>query len=323
MNIQVSMYPTHQIFNGQVDPQQSIADVINHITSTSSGSGMGKTLVVDKNQNFHRIAFNDVVNKYYDGQLGEIYRIVDGSSVRYRIVQTLPTIAIEKKHGVTVTGSIYSSAYNTILQMLTDRGCDSDMVAKSNLSRDKISKTFQSGSLIIPSLSDKNVLVNKRGRAVYTIFIEHTNDVMIKNSHGALKDMLSSRMNDILKHYNAHSGQSDLTFDSGDMDEDIVGGPLSVLTDNIELIIIYNNEDNAKHIVPKLNPSNMFFQAFPVQNLTFNVTMQESQPSFTLLQQGKDDDEIRSIYSINGRQLEADKSLASYGLRDGIRLILV
>lgn len=282
------------------------------------------SLIVDKNQQFHRIPQDDVVNQYYDGHLGEIYRVNDDRSTRYRIViPPIPQPAVkgkDRKKYRTATGALYASAYNTVLQMLIDRGCDPEQVARLSLSRAGVTEGYTHG-MTVPGLKSNNILYNWRGKAMYVVFLSPTDDTVIRRNQTDLKSMLSVQMMDIAEHYNAnHDGDPlpMLSHEDFDVEQNPDLAVLHELEKRIELVIVYNGETGSKQIVPKFHP--IFFQLFSVQSLSFNITRHVEQPKYELI---SNRDEIREIYAINGRTLESDQTLASYNLRDGVSLIYV
>lgn len=321
MNIRVSTYPAVKIFEGVVDPNMTVSQLLKHLPKIE-----GAQLIVDRNQYFHRIPINDVTNQYYDGHIGEIYKITDDKSLRYRIV--VPPIPVPKSvedqmHKIvhrTPTGSVYSSAYDTIMQMLIDRGCAPEKVARLSLSRAAVIEGYTNG-MSIPSLKSSDILYNWRGKAVYVIFLTPSNETLIRNSQTDLKGLLITHMSDIIEHYNVHHVHSSLpmlSHDSFDPDQDPGFSVLHELSKRIELILVYNGEGQSKQIVPKFGP--VFFQMMSVQQLAYNVTRRIDSSKHELL---RDRDEIRKIYATNGRTLEPDQLLSNYNLRDGTSLMYI
>jgi hypothetical protein len=322
MIIQVNTYPSVRLFEGDVDSSLSVKDILNIIKKKSKFDD-SSVLIVDRNQNFHRIPIDDQVNKYYDGKLGEIYRIMDGSSTRYRIV--IPHISMpkdkQKAKVKQVTGILYASAYETLLTMLGDRGCNRSTLSKFSISRADMIDYYRQDitAVTIPDLRGKDILINHRKRAVYVVFLPTDNNMMTSRRLNDLKTMLVVQTTSCIDHYNRITGSKlgHITLDDINNDDDAV----AAIAATIELIIVYNNEEDGTEISPDFK--NKFYQAFPVQNLSFNVTKHIDQPTFTLLNSVTDRDEIRSMYAINGRTLSSEETLDSYSLRDGVRLMLI
>lgn len=318
MNIHVSTYPSIKIFEGIVDPEITIAQLQNEVLPKLDNA----KLIVDRNQQFHQISYDDIVNQYYDGHIGEIYRISDDRSTRYRIIvpaSSLPPMpkeeAKDRKTYQRATGALYASAYNTVLQMLIDRGCDPEKVALSSMSRAGVIEGYTHG-FTVPSLKASDILYNWRGKAVYVVFLSPTDETVIRNNQTDLKSMLTTQIMDIAEHYNEHHSGNPLPgLSHEDFDDPQV---LQALAKKIEVVIVYNGETGGKQIVPKFHP--VFFQLFSVQKLSFNITRHADQPKFELI---SDRDEIREIYAISGRTLEPDHTLSSYNLRNGVSLIYV
>lgn len=323
MRIQISTYPAERLYDGDVDPTLSITEIIK-LVAPKEFDTEGRVLIIDKNQNFHRIPVDDPVNRYFDGRQGEIYRIVD-SSVRYRIV--IPPIPASKEKGKTkekrVSDSVYASAYENILTMLSDRKCNQDTLAQFSLPKQKIIQLYRTGSLdslSIPGMDSTVQLINGRKRAVYVFFLGPHEDVLTSRRGTELKGLLLNWMNEVITHHAKVTGEQMTLIDrdmliTGSSDEVVA------FAKRFELIIIYNNPTEKAEIAAGIEPK--FYQAFPVQNLAFVVTNHVDQPNFTLLDGNTDREEIRNMYAQNGRILEGDKSLNSYSLRDGIRLMLI
>ena len=327
MHIYVGKYPQEKLYDGKVDPDITISELIQtHLKKSADDESI---LVIDRNQNFHRITVDDAVCRHYNGKPGEIFRITDGSAVRYRVV--VPSITLTKEKAKPkekrVSDSIYASAYENILTMLQDRGCDPELVAKFSIPRDQLLSYYQSGaiqSLTIPGLEPTDPqLIDSRGRAVYVFFLSPDKDVIISRRGTDYRAVLVSYMNDVIKHHNSvkDAGEPDMAqLDVGSLQvEDDVRG----FAEKFEIIIVHNNPTGKGEYDVGINPK--FHQTFAVQNLSFVVTRHVDQPIFVLLNPQDPDHrkEIRHIYAQNGRMLEGDKKLSSYGLRDGVRLILI
>ena len=331
MHLQVVTYPSQKVFEGSIDPSMKVIDVINHIGKESKLKDFdvtGRYLIVDRNQQFHRIPEDDAVNRYYDGRQGELYRIEDGSSTRYRYV-TAP-IPISKDKGKPkeklVTDSMYALAYDTLLAMLADRGCNQQVLDKYLMPHDQMKNHFKADNLsniTIPSLAEESLIINKRKRAVYVFFLRSSDKMMISRRYAALREYLVSIINEIIPHYNSIPGIDKLSGPIGEEDilEESPNSAIAKFAEKIEVIVIYNNPAGGTEITPGI--PHKFMQMFAVQNLSFNVTKHVDQPSFTLLDEVKDRDEIRDMYAINGRTLDPDETLSVYNLREGARLILI
>lgn len=321
MHIYVGKYPQEKLFDGKVDPDMTVKDFIESLNTTVDDDSV---LIIDRNQNFHRITVDDAVCRHYNGRLGEIFRITDGSAVRYRMV--VPAISLTKEKTKPkekrVSDNIYAAAYENILTMLQDRGCDSAQVAKFSIPRDQLLSYYQKGSiqsLTIPGLEPTDPqLIDSRGRAVYVFFLSPEEDVVISRRGTAYRSLLVGFMNDIIKHHNAVHGSTMAELSVEDLQVD---SAVRSFAEKFEIVIIHNNSSGKSEYDANISPR--FHQTFAVQNLSFVVTRHVDQPSFVLLNMDKHRGEIRDIYAQNGRMLEGDKKISSYGLRDGVRLILV
>lgn len=319
MNIQVVTYPQNKLYEGKIDPSKTVDEIIAQITKSDASD---RVLIIDRNQNFHRITEDDAICRHYNGRLGEIFRITDGSAVRYRIVSPPIIMAKEKGKAKRVTADIYASAYENTLTMLHDRGCDSETLSRYAMPRDQLMTHFKQETiknLSIPGLEhDDPQLIDSRGRAVYVFFLSPDDDVVISRRGAIYRGILLTYMNEVVKHHNSISTPKFPSYDIADLQDEAL---MKTFAARFEIVIIYNNPLSKTEHDPGVKPK--FHQAFPVQNLSFVVTQHVEQPMFTLLNADRDRQEIRNIYAQNGRILEGDKSFESYGLRDNIRLILI
>lgn len=325
MIIQVVTYPQKKLFEGKVDSSKTVDDIISEIGALHKNFSVDdRKLIVDRNQNLHRIAKDDAINRYYNGQLGEIYRITDGSAVRYRLVS--PPVPMpkdkDKAKEKRATAHVYASAYENVLTMLQDRGCNPADLSTFAIPRDQLITHFQSGTisnLTIPGLEPDDVqLINSRGRAVYVFFLSPEDDIITSRRGAQYRLSLITMMNEVVRHNNSVGGTPMPEFDVDDLSN---SDTVALFADKFELIIVYNNPMSKSEYDPGIRPK--FQQAYPVQNLSFVVTRHVDQPQFVLLDPNKDQQEIRYMYAQNGRMLEGGKSLDSYSLRDGVRLMLI
>jgi hypothetical protein len=325
MHILVGTYPQRRLFEGKVDPSKTIDEIIADVTSKHPEfDSEGRKLIIDRNQNFHRITTVDAICQYYNGRLGEMFRITDGSAVRYRIV--VPPVPMSKEKGKAkekrVTSNIYSSAYENILTMLQDRGCDPEHLTQFAMPREQLALHYEQGTidnLSIPGLeSDSPQLYDSRRRAAYVFFLNPADDVIISRRGAVYRGMLVDYMNNVITHHNSVTTSNMPKYTIDDLTDDAL---MKEFADKFEIIMIHSNPLSKSEYDPGIKPK--FYQAFPVQNLSFVVNKHFDQPEFTLLDPDHDRDEIRNMYAQNGRILESDKTLASYGLRDNIRLFLI
>lgn len=327
MHIHVLTYPRRTLFDGKVDPSMTVGDFIEMIgTHHPDFSTEGRALILDRNQNFHRITIDDAINRHYNGRLGELFRITDGSAVRYRLVS--PVVPISKEKGKAkekrVTEDVYAQSYANALIMLRDRGCckdNPDTLSRYSIPRDQLIAHYQQGTfsnLTIPGLDDDEQLIDSRGRAVYVFFLSPEEDIIISRRGVKFRSDLVIMMNDIVKHHNSLGKKQMPNYDIEDLNDPKT---VSAFADMFEIIIVYNNPSSKSEYDPGIKPA--FHQSFPVQNLSFVVTQHIDQPKFELMDADADRAEIRNMYAQNGRTLDHEKTLESYGLRVNIRLMLI
>jgi hypothetical protein len=335
MHLLVVTYPSLKVFDGSIDDSKKVSEIIEQITKNTKLKNFDATdrfLIVDRNQLFHRTPEDDAVNRYYDGRQGEIYRVMDGSSTRYRyvIAPIAGTKDKAKPKQKLVTDSVYALGYDTILSMLSDRGCKQSLLDQYSIPKIQMKKHFHDATIhniSIPGLSDDTLIVNKRGRAVYVFFLKRDDGIMVSRRYAELRsNYLVPWVNDIVQHYNSLQKSPADQLDSNpvgipDLLDEGANSLIAKFAEKIEVIVVYNNPVGS----PEINPGipYKFIQLFSIQNLSFNVTKHVDQPCFTLLDSVNDQDEIRDMYAINGRTLSPDETLASYNLREGTRLILI
>jgi DNA-directed RNA polymerase subunit H (RpoH/RPB5) len=281
-----------------------------------------RDLIVDKTASIPRIALNDPVNEYYNGHIGEIYRIVDDSSTRFRMV-TGPTVRVKTKTSPfhDVTAGMYYSAYNTILDMLKDRRNEGDE-STSEVEKLRIKPTD-----IIPLFTDNNFdqlnimgLQNRRGQSMYVYFLQMNDERPVssrKRSSGSkvsFKELASSIIKDTIDDYNSKNAEK-LEMPAA-VDER--SPHVQALLERVEIVVVYNNQSNDNLV--KLD---LPVQFFSVQQLVFNVTKHVDQPSFYLLDPNKDREEILDVLSLNGLVLDKGHSMSDFNIKDGAKLILL
>lgn len=320
-HVQVFTYPQRKLFEGKLPSDKTVDELIGDIGALQDFDITDRVLIIDRNQNFHRIGMDDAINRYYNGRLGELYLITDVSEVRYRLV--VPPIPVTKDKGKTkekrATADVYASAYENALTMLQDRGCDPDILTKFSIPREHLIEYLGKGQVLtIPGLEvGDEQLVDSRGRASYVFFLQPADDMVIKKGN-AFKMGLTLMMNRVIEHHNSRSEEDIDTFI---MDDLLDQKKVQTFADQFEIVIVYNNPfskpDSGMDIKPR------FYQPISVQNLSFVVTEHVDQPHFKILDKFKDVEGIRQLYAQNGRILEGDKTVSSYKLRDNVRLMLI
>lgn len=282
----------------------------------------GRSLIVDKTASIPRITLNDPVNAYYNGHVGDMYRIVDDSSTRFRMVagMTIAPKAAQTQSGFReVTEKMYYSAYNTVLDMLKDRRNEGDGQSEVDALRIKpedMTALFKDDQMM--KLNIMGVL-NRRGQHMYVFFLPKDEESLVsrKRSAGA-KAPFKTLVNDLIK-----TTLDDYKKKKGvELSVPVLDDPRHPDTqkflEHIEIIILYNNEHNdtlVKIDVP--------VQCFSIQRMVFNITKHMDQPSFYLLDPNKDRDEILDVLSLNGLVLDKDKPMSEFNVKDGTKLILI
>jgi hypothetical protein len=219
-----------------------------------------------------------------------------------------------------VTSDTYYAAYNTILDMLVDRGADQASVDSLRRTPSQIKTIFDSNQLDQLNIGH---FENKRGQYMYVYFLDIDNQALVKKRSGSGKSLpqdIINITNDTVATYNSRTGSSLVqanVLDPKSADH-------QTFMNKVEVIIVFNNKNN--ETILKLEGSQSLpVQIFSAQQLVFNITRHADQPSFFLLDPKDISDraEILDVLSLNGLVLEGDKTLGDYNIRDGAKLILV
>lgn len=314
--IQISALPNIKITGPHIDVVDLATvkpvDIIANIKkSYKSLSDRELDLIVDKSSSIPRITVNDPVNQYFNGRPGDIYRIVDDSSTRFRMVSGTSLADKQKPSPYReVTANMYLSAYNTILDMLKDRRNETDEDESKEVDSLRLSSVLNFDDLKIEGI------LNRRGQYMYVYYLQNADDGQAskKRSNGAkapFKAKIKEFIDMSIEHYN-HNINPANELKSPETNEE-----LRAFVDTIELVIVYNNQKNENF---KLE---MPVQIFSIQQLAFNVTKHIDQPTFYLLDPVKDRKEILDVLSLNGLVLEQGKTLADYNIKEGTKFLLI
>ena len=308
-----------------VDQNTTPREILARIAATYDSvipnlDALNRDLIVDKTASIPRIALNDPVNEYFNGRQGDMYRIVDDSSTRFRMVAG-STVKNKTKTSPfhDVTADMYYSGYNTVLDMLKDRRSEEEHETVSevdslHITPKKMGEIFENEQF---TQLDIKGIKNRRGQYMYVYFLQKDDETPVsrKRSAGAkrpFKALVAELLKSTVKHYNELTGE-DLDVPST---EDV--SRTQAFLDKIEVIVVYNNQQNESLV--KLDVPAQFFS---VQQLVFNVTKHMDQPSFYLLDPNMDRKEIVDVLSLNGLVLDKDKTLREFNIKDGSKLILL
>jgi DNA-directed RNA polymerase subunit H (RpoH/RPB5) len=282
-------------------------------------------LIVDKTASIPRIAVNDPVNEYYNGHVGDMYRIVDDSSTRFRLVAgTLAKNKTKTSPFHDVTADMYYSAYNTVLDMLKDRSTDSTGSTEDDVASDvdhlRITPTTMKEIFKEEQFDELDIkgIRNRRGQYMYVYFLQKDDSTPVSSSKRAsggakvpFKKLVKDLQSKTVEHFNENFPSPLAKVPENDEEE-------QEFIENFEIIVVYNNQHNEspmKHDVPA--------QFFSVQQLVFNVTKHMDQPSFYLLDPVADRAEILDVLSLNGLVLDKAKPLRDFNIKEGTKLILL
>ena len=330
MRVVVSTYPQKKLYEGDVESSAVVDDVIKQVSEASKFDATGRALIVEKNQNFHRIPLDDPVNTYYNGHIGELYCVMD-SSVRYRLVTppNPPSKGTNTSPNRPATAEMYAAGYENILTMLEERNT-SDLNLRSMSIPKKVLIQLHDNQeihhLTIPDLSPDartkpsgDQIQNSRGQYVYVFFLnpEQAPNPLLSRATQAVKALLETNMKEVIDHHNSKNPDQQFEFE----------GEMSITNQDFalkframfEMIIVHNNPSGKTEV----DVGYSLYQPLSIQKISFIVTKHIDQPIFKLLHPDTDRGEIRNMYAHNGRTLDRQETIGSYGFRDGVRLILI
>lgn len=308
-----------------VKPDMKISDILDNIQEQGINT-KNRELVIDKSAGFSRIAENDEANRYWNGHIGDIFRITDDSSTRYRmVIKAIPKAKDKGKPTPlpNVTANMYVKAYSTLLEMLRDRqGLDDQtksVVNNYRRSADVIKGLFDDDQLNQLDIVN-DPIPNRRGRLMFVFFLKKDDDLPVSNKKQVFMGLVSDIVTTVTERYNNITGSN--------IERPKLENPMSpesrAFNDAVEIIVLFNNRPNGTLTSSKVQPM-PFIQFFSVQQMTFNIMRHIEQPYYYLLDPNnlKDRSEIREMLNLNGVILKRDRTLASYNIKDGAKLIFV
>lgn len=257
-------------------------------------------LIVDRSNHFMRIAADDPVSRYYGARPGDIFRVRDPSSLKYRQVVKIPMPEVKQpKTASEADWDIYFKAHNTMLSMLNDRQAPHK---KTDLTQYRMDGTTMSSIISQAAYQqlDINGIVDQSSRYVYVRFLDKSHNTL---SAPQLKKQLDMTYDSVVSF---HTANEQVPADKR-KEKDI---SVILITNNTKGLALPDISENA--------------QVFSVQQLAFNVMEHCDQPEFTLLTADSDIDELREIYAQNGPVLSDDEeTLESLGIKDGTKIIVL
>ena len=197
-----------------IDPTITVQTLIDNIIKGYPDLDReGHCLIIDHNEQFSRIYDNDPMNMWYGGQIGDIFRIINSSTMRYRrVIKALPEPKSKKVKNNSgkfsnVTANKYYKAHNSVIQMLLDRQRESESDSKldSSLILNKFRKSYENvqtyftqDNLYEMNIGEHETIMNKRGKRMFVLYLKRNDDRMLGNKKSAFYSMAQDTINEII-----------------------------------------------------------------------------------------------------------------------------
>lgn len=315
----------------EIDPNMTVNELINNILEQYPELKLPhdeqRVLITDKNtgSSFSRIILDDIMNRWYGGWIGDMYRITNASSTRYRVVIGNNSKKYEKFKASETSSTSYFRAHNTVLDMMRDRqGIQSGQTSTiDKFRRDEsvINELFINDQLNSLDIRE-DMIVNKRGKRMFLFYLKRNDTIPASNRKQAFVKLCNDLTADATSLYNAHPAiRKQLELPDA---ENPTSTTAKEFADKVEIIVVYNNQYGDIPTSSKTEPI-PYIQFFSVQELVFPYPEHVEQPQYYLIDPKNSDDrkEIRDMIRLNGIQLEPERTIDSYNLKDKTRLIFV
>lgn len=297
-----------------VNPNNLIADIKRQVKEAFPGAFHDDSeLMIDESRKLSQYYDDDPVCRQYKAEPGDMFIVHDHSSTRCRLVVTSKRDDKKKQNNkngnFSPSNVMYRKAYEQVLRMFKLRG-NTDQI-------DQIE------SVSMSNLEDLTLMgyMNSKKKLMYAFFTTEklTNkgdfDSMIKDVYERVLADATQRLKisfpetpieQIVTQYKSHADNA-------------------MINSLVEIIIVYNGEDNVplKH---KTQMKNMpFFQFFTAHEIMFNILDYRYQPEFKLLNPHLPEDRksARDILSLNSMIFQDDKKLSHYKIKEGAKLIFI
>jgi len=318
----------------EVEPETTIGEIIGNIIAKYPHlDAEGKSLIhMSDKGTFARYFDNDPINQWYGGGIGDIFRITQCSTMRYRIVvKALPEKKSKKEKNKrdkfsTASAETYFKAHNSIIDMLRDRqGLSSEQTSTVDIYRyDKarVKEQFAANRLDELDIKGDAFIVNRRGKRMFVYYLDSTDDILVGGKKKSLWELVTGIVDEVTDAFNANpSVRVKLTAPDPQLPN---SQESQKFMEYVEIIIIYNNENNATPITTKV-PTIPYIQFFSVQSIPMSLPYHVEQPEFHLLvpKNSEDRKEIREMYKIHGMELSESTTVSEYALKSGSRLYFI
>jgi hypothetical protein len=314
-----------------IDLNQTASNLIKKINRNYPGLKTKKETLIylaDKGESFSRIFDNDPMTLWYGANIGDIFRITNSSTMRYRkVVKSIQITKSKDKANKekfsTVSAELYYKAHNSVIDMLRDR---QGVKPEEKSSADKFRHSKEFIMEIFPNrMDDLNVnefIVNRRGKCMFVYYVEPSNDIITGASKIGFRNLINSYCQKATDSYNSFPGiKTKLEYPN-------LSSPSSPesqkFNDHVEIIIIYNNDRNSTPYYTKEHPI-PYITFFSVQSIPVSLPYHVEQPEFHLLTPRitEDRDEIRDTYSVHGIMLDPKKKLSEYNIKSTGKIIYI
>lgn len=253
-------------------------------------------LLVDGSKNITRLSRDDPLNRYFGGNVGDIYRIETRGTISYRIVYNINEKGSQREKPASgdkpqeVPSVVYSKALRTVLEMIGDR---------------RYKLTGPAPQVDLEDTSNMTIRAVRDGKKrLYTVFLDPTNDHII--SKKLVMDEDFSAILDQVKRDKPSLPEFDFS------DETTIEASMAEYGKHATVIVVYNNPRKKTSSLITKYATNPLFQFFSIQDLQFNIMRHVMQPRCTILDLNipEERDEIVELYKMQGTVLNLDKTLA-------------
>jgi DNA-directed RNA polymerase subunit H (RpoH/RPB5) len=259
-------------------------------------------LMVDGTKNITRLSRDDPVNKYFGGNPGDVYRIEDRGTIRYRIVYNVNEKGSQREKpsaGQSPTDDpavTYRKALSTVYQMIQDRRYQAAAAPGVDLD--------DTANMTITATRDGK-------KRLYVVFLDPTNDHMLSK-----KLIMDEDFEAIFERV-----KTDIPalpeFDFSD--ETTIDSSAAEYGKHASVIVVYNNPRKKTSSIATRYANNPLLHFYSVQDLQFNIMRHVMQPKFTLLDLNvpEEREEIFELFKMQGTVLDLDKTLAENNAING------
>ena len=267
------------------------------ILTALRGDPAKNILLVDGSKNITRLGREDPLNRYFGGNVGDIYRIETHGTISYRIVYNINEKGSQREKPpsgdkpLIPYDVIYAKALKTILEMINDRRYKLEAAAAPAVDLD--------------DTNNMTIRATRNGKKnLYVVFLDPTNDHILSKKLVMEEDFLPV-LDQVKKDF-----KSLAEFDFSD--ETTIETSMSEYGKHASIIVVYNNPRKKTSSLVTKYASNPLFQFYTLQDLQFNIMRHVMQPRCTLLDLNvpEERDEITELYKMQGTVLNLDKTLA-------------